>query len=234
MSGENRVRGLDGLRAVGCALVLVYHLWPAWAPGGNIGVDVFFVVSGFLITTLLAREITRTGSVDVAAFIVRRLRRLAPAVVTCALVVTAMAAWVGGDVLVRIGRQLLGTLTFTANWFQVADGQSYFDQQTPSLLTHAWSLGVEQQFYLLWPPVLLLIWLAPRTVRPWLALALGAGSVALAALLGGSRAYLGTDTHLYGLMVGAALALALLPARPRRSGGLWYPSDPGVRGPGRV
>ncbi|MGC5628205.1 acyltransferase family protein [Georgenia sp. Z1344] len=224
MAIGGRIRGLDGLRALGCALVLVYHLLPGLAPAGNVGVDVFFVVSGFLITTLLVREIGRTGSVDVPGFVVRRVRRLAPAVVTCALAVTALAALVGGDVLVRIGRQLVGTLTFTANWFQVADGQSYFDQQTPALLTHAWSLGVEQQFYLVWPLALLLVWKAPRGIRPWLALTIGAASVALAAGLGGSRAYLGTDTHLYGLMLGAALALALAPGRPRSRDGLWYPA----------
>jgi peptidoglycan/LPS O-acetylase OafA/YrhL len=209
MAAAARIRGLDGLRAVGCALVLVYHLWPAWAPAGNLGVDVFFVVSGFLITTLLVREIERTGSIDVANFLVRRLRRLVPAVVACALSITAIAAFVGGDVLVHIGRQLVGTLTFTANWLQIGAGENYFDAQNPELFTHAWSLGVEQQFYLAWPFALLLIWTAPKRLRPWLALGIGAASAAWAAYLGGSRAYLGTDSHLYGLMVGASLAFVL-------------------------
>ncbi|MFN8087145.1 MAG: acyltransferase [Microbacterium sp.] len=122
-----RYAGLDGLRAVAVLLVVVYHLFPsAFLHSGFVGVDAFFVISGFLITSLLLRERAATGRIALRAFWVRRARRLLPAL---ALVVTvsASAAWlVGGDVLVGLGRQVLGAATFSYNWLSIAAGTSYF------------------------------------------------------------------------------------------------------------
>jgi peptidoglycan/LPS O-acetylase OafA/YrhL len=211
-----RYAGLDGLRAVAVLLVVVYHLFPAsFLRSGFVGVDVFFVISGFLITSLLLRERVATGRIALRAFWTRRARRLLPAL---ALVVTVSAsvAWmIGGDVLVGAGRQVLGAATFSYNWVAVADGSSYFSGAEPELFRNLWSLAVEEQFYVLWPlllPVLLLV--RARWLRVLVALGLAAGSTLWAtALIGGgasiTRAYYGTDTHAFGLLLGVALAFLL-------------------------
>jgi len=173
-----RYAGLDGLRAVAVLLVVVYHLFPAWfLHSGFVGVDVFFVISGFLITSLLLRERAASGRIALRAFWTRRARRLLPAL---ALVVTvsSSAAWlVGGDVLVDLGRQVLGAATFSYNWVAIADGASYFSGAEPELFRNLWSLAVEEQFYVLWPlllPVLLVV--RRRWLRLTVALALAAAS----------------------------------------------------------
>ena len=217
-----RYAGLDGLRAVAVLLVVVYHLFPsAFLHSGFVGVDAFFVISGFLITSLLLRERAATGRIALRAFWVRRARRLLPAL---ALVVTvsASAAWlVGGDVLVGLGRQVLGAATFSYNWLSIAAGTSYFSAGMaggqPELLRNLWSLAVEEQFYVLWPLLLPLVLLVRgRVARVAVALALATGSAvwAVAAQAGGAsitRAYFGTDTHAFGLLLGVALAFALAP-----------------------
>ena len=214
--------GLDGLRAIAVTLVVVYHLFPAWGlTSGFLGVDVFFVISGFLITSLLLREHAAAGRIRLADFWRRRARRLLPAL---ALVVTvcATAAWlVGADLLVGIGGQLAGAATFSYNWVSIATGSDYFATTAPELFRNLWSLAVEEQFYLLWPLVLPLFLLAQRrAVRVAAALALGAASAgwAVALTLGGAdatRVYFGTDTHAFGLLLGVALAFASRGAAPR-------------------
>lgn len=214
----SRFGGLDGLRAVAVAVVIAYHLFPAGTfPGGFVGVDVFFVISGFLITTLLLRERDRTGRIALAAFWRRRARRLLPALVTV-VTVCATAAWiVGGDVLARIGLQILGAATFSYNWLSLAAGSGYFSADTPELFRNLWSLAVEEQFYVLWPLLLPLVLLLPgRGVRTVVALAAAAGSAAWMAVLVTSgdavtRAYFGTDSHAFGILLGVALAFALAP-----------------------
>ncbi|WP_460801311.1 acyltransferase family protein [Microbacterium sp. GXF6406] len=220
-----RFAGLDGLRALAVVLVLVYHLFPG-SPlhGGFVGVDVFFVISGFLITSLLLRP-SRAGALGSRRRLVdfwrRRARRLLPAL---AVVVTvcATAAWViGGDVLVGMGRQVLGSATFSYNWLAIADGSDYFAATAPELFRNFWSLAVEEQFYLVWPLLLPLILLIPgRWSRIALVLLLGAGSaVWMAALAAGgdvTRAYFGTDSHAFGILLGIALAFVMtgVPDRP--------------------
>ncbi|WP_067781634.1 acyltransferase family protein [Actinomyces vulturis] len=213
-----RMRGLDGLRTIAVGVVLGYHLLPRLVPGGVVGVDVFFVISGFLITSLLLTERRRTGRIDIARFWLRRLRRLVPAVTLMVMTVTALAAMAGGDILVGIRRQVLGALTFSYNWVEIAHGSSYFDHTRPALLTNMWSLAVEEQFYIFWPPVIVLL-LGRRLTR--CSRFMAAGMTAVLAVFsvgwawyltqGGtdpSRVYMGTDTHAYGLMIGSALALA--------------------------
>ena len=125
--------GLDGLRALAIISVLVFHLHDGWLPGGFLGVDVFFVISGFLITSLLAREIADKGIIDLKGFWVRRARRLVPALVLCVVAATVLARLVSPDLTVGIGRQVLGAATFSTNWVEIATGQSYFEQTAPTL-----------------------------------------------------------------------------------------------------
>lgn len=219
---QARLSGLDGLRAIAVALVMIYHLFPPAFAGGFIGVDVFFVVSGFLITTLLLRERARTGRVSLRGFWQRRARRLLPAVAVM-LAVCATAAWfIGGDVLVGIGRQILAALTFTYNWAAIAAGSSYFSADTPELFRNLWSLGIEEQFYLLWPLLfILLMLLRQRWLRTVIVLVAAiASAVWMATIVAqGSdttRAYFGTDSHAFGLLGGVALAFGwnALPSSP--------------------
>lgn len=209
------IPGLDGLRALAIISVLIYHLRPQTLTGGFIGVDIFFVVSGFLITTLLLREVSSRGFIDLKGFWTRRARRLIPALVVCVLVSVTAAYFVGGDLLVGIGRQTLGALTFSNNWLEIGAGTSYFARTSPQLFVNFWSLAVEEQFYLLWPIIVAFMLAATKSssTRVRIVFAVAAGSaiwMAINAVPGqdATRAYYGTDTHLFGLMFGAALAFA--------------------------
>jgi len=211
----DRLAGLDGLRAIAVTLVVLFHLGAGVLPGGYIGVDIFFPISGFLITTLLVRERLATGGVDVLQFWQRRARRLLPALAVVLLVCTAAAFVIGGDVLVELGRQVLGASTFSYNWLAISEGASYLDATTPELFRNLWSLAVEEQFYLVWPLIVIVLWVVPsRWFRLLFVLAVAvASAVAMGALFAGgdtTRVYYGTDTHSFGLALGAALAIARL------------------------
>lgn len=173
----------------------------------------FFVLSGFLITALLMDRYAATGTIDIRDFWIRRFRRLVPAVVVTVIGASALAALVGGDAQVGLPRQALSAITATYNWVTIATGNAYMDQGSPLLLMNMWSLAVEQQFYLLWPIALVVMLLfCRRRFALGVAIALAATSTAWHQVLVRedlSRAYLGTDSHLWGLMLGAALALAI-------------------------
>ncbi len=232
--------GLDGLRALAVVVVVAFHLAPGTVPGGYVGVDVFFVLSGFLITTLLVREHRDRHHVALRPFWARRARRLLPALVLVVAVCTAVAAVVGGDVLVGIGPQLLGAATFTSNWVDVASGTTYSGALLPHLFGNLWSLAVEEQFYLLWPLAVVLVCVVRplRRHAPWIVGGLALASALLMALLhepgaDPTRVYVGTDTHLFALMAGAALAFwhARPVERPDADahGGTLLPGGPRVR-----
>jgi peptidoglycan/LPS O-acetylase OafA/YrhL len=219
---ENRLRympALDGLRAVAVAAVLLYHGDVAWARGGYLGVDAFFVLSGFLITTLLLAEWQTTRAIDLPSFWRRRARRLLPALFLVLGAVALFAAtWAPADMLDRLRGDAFATLGYVANWRFVTSSQSYFAQFTsPSPLQHVWSLAIEEQFYLVWPPVfLVLLHLTGGSRRALLAITAGlaAGSAVLMVALftpgaDPSRVYYGTDTRAQSLLIGAALALFL-------------------------
>lgn len=157
-SGKTRYTGLDGLRAIAVLLVLIYHLFPGAAPGGLAGVDVFFVISGFLITSLLLREKQKTGGICLNSFWRRRARRLLPALTLCLTACAALATIVGGDPQVRIGGQLLSAELFFSNWYLIFSGSDYFAHQTPELFRNTWSLAIEEQFYLVLPLLLVCTW----------------------------------------------------------------------------
>jgi len=211
---SRHVVGLDGLRGIAVAAVVGYHLRPAWFPGGFLGVDLFFVLSGYLITGILLRETDQTGRIDFVEFLSRRLRRLLPAVITVVVAVVAFASAAGfPGQLAEVRRYGLATLGYVANWVFIADGSSYFtDIAGPSMLKHVWSLAIEEQFYLFWPALLLVLF----RVRGRTAVALGAGAIAVAsagwmALLydsaDPSRAYFGTDTRIFEPLIGAVVAV---------------------------
>lgn len=231
MSTEVRVRsfayqpGLDGLRALAVLGVMAYHADLRWMRGGYLGVDAFFVLSGFLITGLLLAEHREDGRISLGAFWARRARRLLPALLLVLAAVTAIAA-INPEIFdPRTTRNdALAVLAYVANWRFVFSGAGYFEQfAAPSPLLHAWSLSIEEQFYLLWPPTvagLAALRSARREALPLaLPLVLGAASAVLMALLTGpgvdvSRAYYGTDARAQSLLVGAGLAV-LLQRHPR-------------------
>ncbi|MDR6174553.1 peptidoglycan/LPS O-acetylase OafA/YrhL [Nocardioides zeae] len=219
-----RVRAIDGLRGVAVTAVVLYHLFPTLVPGGYLGVDVFFVISGFVITASLVHQRRVEGGPGLVRFWVRRAQRLLPALLTLLVTVAAAAALVGPVVSGRLREQVLSALTFTSNWFQASAEFSYFDHTDPPLLQHLWSLAVEEQFYLAWPLVLALLLVAVRRPRTRVLVVLGAAAASAGAMAwlhtpgqDPSRLYFGTDTHGFGLLLGAAAALAvpLLTGAPR-------------------
>ncbi|WP_104177811.1 acyltransferase family protein [Cryobacterium sp. Y50] len=212
---SGRLAGLDGLRALAVIAVVLYHFFPVLLPGGFIGVDVFFVISGFLITGLLVSEHTRTGRISLRRFWQRRARRLVPPLVPVILISCTVAFLIGGDVLVGLGAQLLGATTFGYNWVSIATDNSYFSVNEPELLRNLWSLAVEEQFYLVWPLMLLAVLLLRRPrLRLAIVTALFVASAIWMSVLyqpgtDPTRVYYGSDTHSFGLFAGAALALLL-------------------------
>ena len=209
-----RFGGLDGLRAIAVGFVLCFHFFPLLLPGGFLGVDVFFAISGFLITSLLIREFQLKGRIDLAGFWRRRARRLLPALALVLLVCTALALVVGGDLLVGIGAQFIGAALFVSNWVFIGTGTDYFTRDNPELFRNMWSLAVEEQFYLLLPLLFLFLMLRVRNQRTrFLILAvLGVTSATLMVVysdldVAATRIYFGSDSHGFGLLLGAALAM---------------------------
>lgn len=210
-----RIRGLDGLRALAVVAVIAYHLYPGTLPGGFLGVDVFFVVSGFLITTLLLREVAEHGRLRLGRFWERRARRLLPALALVVVVSVPIAWWADPDLVVGIGRQVLGAATFSTNWLAITAGSSYFDATQPELFAPFWSLAIEEQFYLVWPVVLVVLLVVCRT--PLVRARVAAGGALASALAMAvafhpgddpTRVYYGTLTHAFGLLLGASAAFA--------------------------
>jgi peptidoglycan/LPS O-acetylase OafA/YrhL len=219
---DSRLRympALDGLRAVAVAAVLLYHGDVAWARAGYLGVDAFFVLSGFLITTLLLAEWQTSRTIDLLSFWRRRARRLLPALFLVLGAVALFAVtWAPADMLGALRGDAFATLAYVANWRFITSSDSYFAQfSSPSPLQHVWSLAIEEQFYLVWPVVFLILLRVTRGSRRALigiTASLAAASALLMAVLftpgaDPSRVYYGTDTRAQSLLIGAALALVL-------------------------
>jgi peptidoglycan/LPS O-acetylase OafA/YrhL len=219
--------GLDGLRAFAVIAVLLYHADLPWIPGGFLGVEVFFVISGYLITALLLAEWRQRGRIDLKTFWLRRARRLLPALYVLLVVTLGFAvvflpgevAGLRGDVLAAFG--------YVTNWYLIFAQESYFEAVgRPSLLQHLWSLAVEEQFYLIWPPILALVLcigatrLRRRRVLTVALLGAVASAIAMVFLyapgVDPSRVYYGTDTRATGLLCGAALAFLWSPGEKYR------------------
>lgn len=209
--------GLDGLRALAVFAVIAYHLELSWAPGGLLGVSLFFVLSGYLITNILMKQWERTGTIDLKDFWIRRARRLLPALFVMLIGVILWATFFSSERLADLLQEVLAAAFYTSNWYLIFHQVSYFESfGPPSPLGHLWSLAVEEQFYLFWP---LLLGLGLRCIkqRKWIiggtaviALA-SAAAMALIYMPGHdpSRVYYGTDTRAFGLLVGAVLAMVL-------------------------
>jgi peptidoglycan/LPS O-acetylase OafA/YrhL len=208
-----RFSALDGIRAFAVMAVLLYHAGISWMGGGLLGVDVFFVLSGFLITSLLCRELTRSGTVRLGRFWAQRARRLLPGLVVLLLGVAAYAHFFSHSLdLASVRGDAIATMLYVANWHFILSDQGYFAMTSaPSPLLHTWSLAVEEQYYLIWPVVALAV------VRWWgvskLAVTAAVGAVASAALAASlyatgfsiDRIYYGTDTRAQALLVGSFL-----------------------------
>ena len=238
--------GIDGLRAIAVMAVLFYHAEVAWMPGGFLGVEVFFVISGYLITGLLIAEWNKTGGIHLGRFWFRRARRLLPAVFALLLAVLVFAVIFLPSEVASLRFDALAAAFYVSNWYQIFSHKSYFEAiGRPSLLRHLWSLAVEEQFYLVWP-VVLVIFLkivsrfhpgkpnAPaeagqdqmpqsshRLALTLFALAGAIASTALMAMLYSpdvdpSRIYYGTDTRAAGFLIGALLSILLPPAQSER------------------
>jgi len=223
----SRLPGLDGLRALAVLAVIAFHEQLTAFPGGFLGVDVFFVLSGYLITDLLVAQWNRLGRLDLGQFWARRARRLLPALAVLLVVVTAATAIIEPGQLAALRQALLAAVSYTSNWWQALAHHSYFDQfGPPPPLQHLWSLAIEEQFYLVWPLLLIVILTTCHSPRvraaiAWLGAALSAVAMALIYVPGSdpSRVYYGTDTHASALFIGCALALSFplrrLQALPR-------------------
>jgi len=221
--GIQYIPAIDGLRALAVVAVMLYHLGFTWIPGGFLGVDLFFVISGYVITRLLLDSIEQSGGLDLRGFYLARARRLLPALIfTVTTTTIAIGIW-APDTIKRLLTDMPFSLTGTMNWWLVARHQDYFESiGRPPLLQHTWSLAVEAQFYLLWPLILYFILKRLGKSRiPIAALVIAAASGITLLLVSFSldasnaskvsHVYFGTDTHSIGLFLGAALAVSWIP-----------------------
>jgi peptidoglycan/LPS O-acetylase OafA/YrhL len=216
------IPALDGLRALAVVAVLLYHADQKWIPGGFLGVDVFFVISGYLITCLLLSDYQQTHGIGLKRFWYRRARRLLPALFAMLFVVSLYAILFLPDVLDQLRGEVIAALTYVENWFLVFRDLSYFQSAgRPPLLQHVWSLAVEEQFYLFWPLILMLVLTVWGKSRKALLIGVLCG-IAISTLemailfepfTDPSRVYYGTDTRAATLLVGAALAFVWAPWR---------------------
>ena len=208
------VAALDGLRAVAVLAVIFYHMQMSWAPGGLMGVTVFFVISGYLINGLLVAEHDRTGTISLSQFWLRRVRRIIPAVLLAIAGTLVLCALLNPALFTKARADLLPSLFFYNNWWQIFHNVSYFEAAAaPSPFTHFWSLAIEEQFYIVWP--ILLLFLFKRKIPKKGIVAI----VVVLAVLSGlemallyspsadpSRVYYGTDTRAVSLLIGVLLA----------------------------
>lgn len=221
-SSSRYIHSVDGLRAVAVLAVLLYHLGIDWIPGGFLGVDLFFVISGYVITGLILDSIARSGTLDLRAFYLSRIRRLLPALVAMLVFTTLFIGVYAPETVRRFVTDIPYVLTGSMNWALVAREQDYFESiGRPPLLQHTWSLAVEAQFYFIWPLVLLFIlkYFGKKNISfAALAIAIASGVALFAYSVqidtqqsAISHVYFGTDTHSIGLFLGSALAVSWQP-----------------------
>ncbi|WP_025021881.1 acyltransferase family protein [Ligilactobacillus hayakitensis] len=226
------ITGFDGIRSIAVIAVILYHLFPYTMKGGLMGVPIFFVVSGYLITDLLIQEWEQNGKIDIIGFYIRRMKRLYPALITMLMVTGTYITLFQRNLLTNLGKIIVSNIFYVYNWFEIRMGQSYFDKfATQSPFTHLWSLSIEGQFYLLWPFVILglLKLVHKNSHRFWIIFAVSLLSAIEMALLFSpgkdpSRLYYGTDTRMFSILIGTSLAFvwpstklrAEMPAENRR------------------
>jgi peptidoglycan/LPS O-acetylase OafA/YrhL len=226
---STHIPAIDGLRALAVFAVVLYHLGISWIPGGFLGVDLFFVISGYVITRLILDSIESANGLDIKEFYAARVRRLLPGLVVLIIVTSVFTALFAPDAVRRFISDVPFVLTGTNNWQLVALNQDYFQAiGRPPLLQHTWSLAVEFQFYLIWPIILLFVWrrFGKRVVRrAALAIATFSGTALFLFSLQADNAtagrishiYFGTDTHSLGLFLGSALAVSWIPRNLTRN-----------------
>lgn len=209
------IHGLDGLRAIAVLAVIAYHLGFGWASGGFLGVTVFFVLSGYLITNLLLIEWERTNKINLKVFWIKRARRLLPGMFTMLFVITAWVTLFNQPYLEKLREDFLASIFYVNNWWYIFQDLSYFEamSEAPSLLTHFWSLAVEEQFYIIWPLLIVcgLVFRISKKRMIVFTVALTFLSALLMTMLYNpavdpSRIYYGTDTRAFSLLIGATLA----------------------------
>lgn len=220
---STHIPAIDGLRALAVFAVVLYHLGITWIPGGFLGVDLFFVISGYVITRLILDSIESANGLDIKEFYSARVRRLFPGLVVLLIVTAVAIALFAPDAIRRFVNDVPFVLSGTNNWHLVALHQDYFQAiGRPPLLQHTWSLAVEFQFYLIWPIILLFVWrrFGKRVVRrAALTIATFSGTALFLFSLQAdnttagriSHIYFGTDTHSLGLFLGSALAVSWIP-----------------------
>jgi len=221
--GIQYIPAIDGLRAIAVIAVMLYHLGVSWIPGGFLGVDLFFVISGYVITRLLLDSIQQRGGLDLRDFYLARVRRLFPPLVFMIITTSIFIGLWAPDTTKKFLTDAPFSLTGAMNWWLVFNQQDYFEASgRPPLLQHTWSLAVEAQFYLLWPLILLVVlkYLGKKLI-PAAALIIAATSGVALMLVSFqldaansskvSHVYFGTDTHSIGLFLGAALAVSWIP-----------------------
>jgi peptidoglycan/LPS O-acetylase OafA/YrhL len=238
--------GLDGMRGLAVAAVMVYHANSSWLPGGFLGVEVFFVISGYLITLLLIGEHERTGRVSLREFYVRRARRLLPALLTLLVGITVYTALFRRDALGQLRGDVIASLGYVSNWYQIWVGQGYTASGDFAPLRHLWSLAVEEQFYVLWPLAMIGLLRLGRRRLPELSQYLFLAAVLVSVAVGllyhpgviescdstpgaywdvagrclskADTLYLSSPTRATGLLLGAAFAMVWRPVAVRRGG----------------
>ena len=205
--------GLDGMRALAVIAVVIFHSSLGILPGGFLGVEVFFVISGYIITRALLAERRTRGRIDLRGFWMRRARRLLPALFLLLLAAAGYSVLFEGTQVADLRHDIVAALVYVTNWDLIATGETYFDSfERPSLLRHLWSLAVEEQFYLIWPLVIGggLAVMGRGSLLTLIVAGIAASAIAMALLYepGGdvTRIYYGTDTRASGLLIGAALA----------------------------
>ncbi|MDV0429555.1 acyltransferase family protein [Lactiplantibacillus sp. DA1] len=213
MNPRRYITGFDGIRTLAVLGVIIYHLMPASLQGGYLGVPIFFVVSGYLITDILLQDILTRGHVRIWRFLGHRMRRLYPAFVTMLLGTTAYITLFQRSLLTNIRATVLTNLVYVYNWFEINHGQSYFDRfNGESPFTHLWSLSIEGQYYLFWPLVIgiLMVIFKKRSRIFWfMMIAAGISAITMAMLYdpaNTNRVYYGTDTRMFAILLGSGLA----------------------------
>ncbi|KZU90582.1 acyltransferase family protein [Lactiplantibacillus plantarum] len=213
MNQRRYITGFDGIRTLAVLGVIIYHLMPASLQGGYLGVPIFFVVSGYLITDILLQDILSRGHVRIWRFLGHRMRRLYPAFVTMLLGTTAYITLFQRSLLTNIRATVLTNLVYVYNWFEINHGQSYFDRfNGESPFTHLWSLSIEGQYYLFWPLVigiLMVIFKKRSRVFWFMMIAAGISAITMAMLYdpaNTNRVYYGTDTRMFAILLGSGLA----------------------------
>lgn len=214
--------GLDGFRAIAVIAIIIFHLNPLWLPGGFLGVDTFFVISGFLITSLLVAEYDKTGKIDLPAFWLRRVKRLIPAVMFMLAVVLTYAIIFEPDIILALKKDAIAAVFYVSNWWYIIQDVDYFNQFSIAPLKHLWSLAIEEQFYLFFPFILYMIFkLRKRQYTFIIFFVISLISLGLMIYLSSvtnstARVYFGTDTRLQTLLLGAMLALIWPPFRLKK------------------